>query len=277
MVNGMHGKKGRKILSALFAVTVFFAAVLTLFWRIPQRTEKSAERYLCIFENGEEETLDFCEAFELIKGVSREGILLEKDEIAGKVRAGEKFSACAEGLLTGDALLLFSASAEGLTGLERAALYERFSGTGYYAGEFFAWNGTRVLPEKTRSFREAYLLDGAFKQGVLAQTGARKLVVKSAGKLTASALADSMVERVEAEAPYFSENGAVYLKTAGGVRLVAGLPFAEELTIDCDFLDEGALSPCRCLKRLKLPAQYEGTLKMLFGDTPVPEDLEVLV
>lgn len=272
----MKAGKGAKIFDTVFATVLFFVAALVLFWRVPEAVGRAETPYCCVFESGKEEYLSCAEAFALYKGAGRDEILLERAGEKGRVRASAGYSACMDGLSSGDVLKLFAARSEGLSGLEKMALYERFHDTGYYLDGFFVWDGDRVMPAEKGEFREVYLVSGTIRKGILADTGAERLVVKSSAELKASALLGSAVNEIEAEAPYRVKGGAVYRETAGGLRLIAALPNVEELEIDCDFLDEGALSPCVRLKRLKLPATYEGTLKMLFGEMPIPEGLELV-
>lgn len=269
------GRKRQLFFGILAAIGLFAAAGILIFPSYSETQEEATGRYFCIWENGKEEYLRFDEAIPLIKGIKTDAILLEKEGLTGIVETGEGYTECIKALSGGEAARLFSLDGSGMSSLEKTAVFERFKDTGFYAGEFFAWNGERVSFDEIREYKEVYLLEGVLKTGILAQTGAEKLILKASAELTASALIGSCVKEIEAEPPYLIEGGAVY-QTSGKIkRLVAAFPFAEELVIDCDFLDEGALAPCVALKRLKLPENYQGTLKMLFGAMPVPEELKV--
>lgn len=259
---------------ALF-LAVLLVSIVMLFFRIPQ-TEDRELPFECEFEDGTKTMISFSDALKSFKWAETDCIVLEKEGVLGRVRVCETYTACMKGLSGGEVLTLFSLRGAELNGLEKTAILSRFRDTGYYLDEFFAWDGERVLPEDRSDFSEVYLIGGSMRKGILQKTGATRLVIKTDADFSASALTDSAVKEVIAEDPYFVKEGAVYKRTAGGVRLISGLPFAEELTVSCDYLDEGSLAPCGQLKKLKLPATYTGTVKMLFGDKPVPEGLEVL-
>ena len=165
---------------------------------------------------------------------------------------------------------------ESCSRLEKAALFLRYGGRCYYAGESFCWNGEKISRAERTKFTEVVLLNGNLPSAFLRDAGAKTLILSGKAEFTVRSLVGSEVETVVASEPYFTKDGAVYLETAGGTRLVAALPNVENLEIHCDYLDKGALSACANLKTLKLPENFDGTLAMLFGNTPIPEDLVLL-
>lgn len=270
----MKNKAAFRTLTVIFSAALFLLAAFALFFRPVHEKTGANERVVLSFSDGTKEEIPLSRALFRVTGADETAVLLKSGGKIGRVEGKEEFCACAKGLFSGEATLLFSARGEKLCALEQAALSLRFSDTGYYAGGFFAWDGTRVLPTDARNFWEVYLLDGRIPSGLLQTVKAERLVLKRDAKLYASSLVDSKIESVEAEAPYAVESGAIYQQTAGGRKLVAALPFEEELSLKFDFFEEGALSPCKNLKKLRLPSNFQGTIQMLFGNTPYPKDLE---
>lgn len=249
-----------------------FAAICVLCLFLPFPKERSSEReyYTCRWENGAVTTESFYTAYAALTG-AEERIVLTRDGLKGEIEAGEEYRRVRETLERGTLAQMLSLKVGALSGVERAALWKRYSGLGYYSEEFFAWNGENVFRAEERAYEEVFLLTGDLSAGLLKRTGAKKLIVHGESDLTAKGLVGSLVTEAEARYPYYERDGAIYLKTAGGVRLIAALPYVTELTVDCDFLDEGALSPCMQLKRLTLPEKYEGGLARLFGEQTVPD------
>ncbi len=277
---GLSFKDNKILLRTLCILLVAFGVLLTAYVLLPHPVQArfcEERRYVCTFEDGTQAEVSFSDAIGEIAGIEKTAVLLRRFGKIGRVSGSEQFCACSEGLFSGEATLLFAARGERLDALERLALMARFDKTGYYAGGFFVWNGERVLPAEAGSFEEVYLLDGALPAGLLAKTNAKKLILKTDADLRASALSGSEIETIEAEPPFLAEGGAVYQVSFGKRRLIAALPNAEELSLDFDYFEKGALSPCTGLKKLTLPSGFDGTLRMLFGNTPFEEvEYEIL-
>lgn len=247
-------------------------ALFTLFFFLPFPKTILSDRksYLCRWENGNvtSETLsavlaDFsCDA---------DKILIERGGLKGRIEAGEEYQNIREILESGELADLLSLKADGLNDLEKSALFLTYRSRAYYSEELFRWNGERVVRSEESEFTELVLLSGDLPTGFLKQGKAEKLILHSYAEFTAKSLKGSEIKEVDAAEPYFTRGGAVYRRTAGGVRLVAALPYVEELNAECEFLDEGCLAACTCLKKLKLPEQYEGGLERLFSDSPMPD------
>lgn len=261
----------RKVLIIIAVVSAAAICTLLLLPPFPKSAEK--EYYSCRWQSGAVTTESYYAAFMALADVTESTIVLERGGQMGEIRASEPFSHAVEVFESGELAPLLAFRLGEVTRLERAALWNKYGRRGYYSGEFFAWDGECIFRTERGKFDEVFLLTGNLPKGRLFETGAKKLILGGDSSLTASALVGSRIESVEARAPYYCRDGAVYLQTAGGVRLISGLPNAETLEIACDYLDEGALSPCVKLKTLKLPSHYEGTLRMLFGETPVPKNL----
>lgn len=252
-----------------------FAALCILCLFLPFPKEKAPEReyYTCLWEDGTVSTESFYTAYAALTG-TEERIVLTRCGLTGEIEAGEEYQRVRKTLERGTLAQMLNLKAEGLSSIERAALWKRYSGLGYYSDGFFAWNGEGVSRAEERTYEEVFLLTGDLPAGLLKRTGANKLIVHGEAGLTAKGLVGSLVTEAEARWPYFERDGAIYLQTAVGVRLIAVLPFVTELTIDCDFLDEGALSPCICLEKLSLPEKYKGGLARIFGE--IVPDVELV-
>lgn len=266
--------KFRKVIYAVAAVLLSAVGVLSLFLPFPKAVEaERRESYVCRWENGEVAAVGFLEAYSVFSGFEQDRILLDRDGKRGEIAVGEEFLRAVEIFERGELAELLAIRLGAVTRLERAALWKLYGGRGYYAGEFFSWNGKSFFRTQRKKFEEVFLLTGTLPKTLLRDTGAKKLILSGKSELTAAALFKSGVEEAEGQAPYLVEGGAVYLQTAVGKVLIAALPNVEELTLDCDFIKDGALASCEKLKRLTLPECYDGTLAALFGETPVPEGL----
>ncbi len=266
--------KLRKTVLAVAAVLLSAVGVLCLFLPFPKTAESERmESYVCRWESGDVTAVSFLEAYSAFSGFGKDRILLKRDGMRGEIAVGEEFLRAVEIFERGELAEMLSMRLGEITRLERAAIWKLYGGRGYYAGEFFSWNGESFFRTEREKFGEVFLLTGTLPKTLLRDTGAKKLILSGDSQLTAAALVGSGVEEVRGQAPYFAEGGAVYLQTAVGKVLIAALPNAEELTLDCDFIEDGALAPCEKLKRLTLPDWYDGTLAALFGETPVPKGL----
>lgn len=249
---------------------------LVLFLPLPETRDVGKETYECTWQDGSVSRLNYAEAYSALSGITEQGVVLARGDLTGEIAGGAEFCRAAQILRTGSLARLLSLEAGDALPLERAALYRVYGNRGWYAGEFFAFDGTRVFRTSRAVFNEVALLSGNLPAGVLRVSGADKLVVFAEAKLSANALVGSNISEAEAAYPYSSEDGGIYLHTAGGKRLVAALPKVKSLRVNSRFIDEGALSPCQTIEELILPRSYAGTLAMLFGG-PVPETLKTVI
>lgn len=258
-------------------VTVFFGAcIFTLFLPFPRRAGMSQEVYVCVWEDGSRTDEDYFGAFSALRGATEEGLVLDREGKTGLIQTSEEFRRAVTVFEYGKLAELLSFRAVSCTRLEKAALFLRYGERCYYAGERFCWDGEKISRSERTIFTEVVLLDGDLPRGFLCDTGAKMLILSKDAAFTVRSLVESRVENIVAFSPYSAEDGALYLETSSGRRLVAVLPNVEYLEINCDYIDKDALSACTQLKALKLPENFDGTLAMLFGDTPVPEDLVLL-
>ena len=238
------------------------------------------EQYDCVWEDGSVTQESETAAFSMLSGIDEQNIYLQREGTLGRIRAGEAFSSAVALFENGSLAELVEFQLGSVSRLERAALYQTYGDVCFYAGGAFCWDGVAFSRTERVKFRQVRLLSGDFSGSFLKESGAESLVLYGESEFTAKSLVASNVQTVQAREPYFAEGGAIYLNAAGGVRLIAALPNAEVLTLDCDYLDADALSACNRLKRLYLPERLQidvyNTLIRLFGDIPVPIELIIL-
>lgn len=240
-------KTAARIFGALIALVAVAAAYLP---PVPARMESPSERYLCFWEDGTKSECSFSEAYSALAGIGEEGILLSEGTRRGVVRSASCLQA-AEVLSCGEFAELLTLDLAGSSPLVRAALVRVYGNRGYYLEEPFCFDGARVFRTKRKAFEELVLFS-KISSDELIRSGAKKIVVRA--EFSARSLVGSEAEELSAFPPYYVQDGALYLETAGGDRLVAALPLVSDLTVaDVSFLDEGALAPCRAIERLSLP------------------------
>ncbi len=278
----------KKWVTALIAVAVGAVYCALLFWPYPKRIDVPSERYLCYFEDGSKEELDYGEACRYLAGVSEEGdILLLRNGVSGMVSANSAMREAVRILEHADtAELIYHDFDVGRLG--RAALLHAFGDRLYCDGdEFYAYTGVRVTRTSVRSAKEFRLL-GKLPADALRCTGAILLHVYSRAELDPAALTGTSVT-ITADPPYVVREGGLYLETVSGVRLVAAEPDMTQLHVEnYAFADMGALLPCRSLCSLDLPflgsdayggTESVGELAYLFcldGGYFVPDTLKKL-
>lgn len=276
---------------AVFAAALLGVCVLLLFLPFPQETGATAEEYECVWENGDVSEESYASAYSSLKAAEKERILLERDGMYGEIPTGDEYRRAYGTLSEGSLAELLALQTVTETRLERAALWRAFSGYLWYEGESFAWNGERVTRTDASSASVVVLLGGKLPSGYLAAAGARTLLLRAEGEISASDFVGTSVEAVGAQFPYRFSEGALYLDTPGGTRLVAALPYVTDLVVENGvvFADEGALSPCTALRTLRIPfvgsaenplgTAYVGYFGYVFGEDEtgryaVPETLE---
>lgn len=242
----------------------------------PRNAEGSAgEEFSCAWEDGSvSQERDFGSI--RILGAEGEYILVQKGERRGKVLAGKEFLRALHAPDRGDAfeILSFRLKDE-CARIEKLALFYLFQDTCIYLGEALYFDGTSFVPAGQMKYQSVCFLEGTLPENFLKECGAKRLKICPRAEFSAKDLVESEIAFVEAEPPYRVEEGAVYLDSLGGTRLVAVLPGVEKLDLNCDYIDEGAMAPCGNLKELTLRREYDMTLSMMFGERPIPEGLKV--
>lgn len=270
-----------------FKCAMYALLCLPLILLVPpfsKASEAEERRYAVAWEDGAFTAETYASAAPFVVGCDGRGVLLFREGKTGAV-LNEELARAAALLGEGDLLSLLGAQISLSDGLSRLALHRRFGNTGYYAGSFFAFDGVSVLPTERTRFFEVVLLEGGVSSAVLRATGAQKLTLRAEAELSAASLAGSAVTQISAQTPYVFSDGALFLETPFGVRLVAALPGLRSLSVEeADFCDKGALSPCEELESLVLPFSgnaprmwdgYDGSLAYCFGGE-VPKSLKRL-
>ncbi len=253
----------KRLFSALIFLVLFVLCACCLV-PFPRAAAAREETFEAVWENGAVTQESYASAYSALSGGGSGSLLLEREGIRGEISASERYRAVRAVFQEGSLLDLLTLQTEGLSSLERAAIYRDFSDTGFYSADLFAYDGDRVFRTLRASFSTLVLLDGSVSSGFLCEIGAQKLVLRSGAEFSASSLAGTKIAEIEAAAPYVVKEGGVYLSTAGGTRLVAALPNMEEFKAEgYDFCDDGALSPCKDLVSLELP--FAGSARSILG------------
>ena len=218
--------------------------------------EAGNDSYRCVWENGTVTEESYASALMAFSDVTDKGnILLERDGLRGEITASAAFVRAVEVVRYGKLAQLLAMRTDGFTRLENAAMF-MFAENRIWIddGEAFAYSGDRFGTTTRERAQEIVLLSGKLPAEVLAASRATVLTLHASAVLTADMLVGTSVQTVNAQAPYFVVDGAIYLETAGGVRLVAALPTATDLVIgNIAYADAGALLPCTGLRSLSLP------------------------
>lgn len=283
--------RGKRIAAVFAAAALSLAAAFSLALPFPRLVRGQEEVYECVWENGERTYERYATAFSLLAGISPEGrVRLERNGLEGFVATDAVLSSAVKIFERGNLGELLSLETVGITRLGRAAIWRAYHGTVWYDGGRFVWNGEKVAPVDKAVGRKLVLLEGGIANGILKSSGVKELSVRADAELTALSLIGSGVESGEAEAPYSFENGAFYLDTAGGRRLVAALPTVKTLTVSqCSYADRGALLACEAVEEVTVPfagnswnaaaTDYRGEFAHLFqkGDEYIVPDTLVRI
>lgn len=246
---------GRLRRAACAAIFVGLIAAL-LVWAVVPQSAFVAERgtVTCLWEDGVREE-SFAEASSCFDGVDEAGnLLLRRGEVRGTVQTGTAFRE-AWAVLMGDSLAdLLGLRLSGLTPLERVAVFDRFGDVIYYAGGAFRLVGDRIEQTSSSRAKEIVLIEGDFSGSFLRNSGATTLRLCPLAELDLYDLRASAVRDFVGAGDLFVQEGGIYLRTTGGVRLMALLPTLTEATVsDCDFIDRGAFTTAVGLRKLTLP------------------------
>lgn len=241
------------------AAGAFLLSALLLFLPFPRLLSRAEENYLCRWEDGSVTYESHASALADFSSADEESCTLSRGGKEGKIALGGEYRALFRLLQRGEIAELLRAS--GVSDpLERALLFNTFGDIGYYSEGLLAWDGERFALARREIFSRIFLTDGTLPADVLARTRATALILGEDAVLTGKALAGSSVREVEARAPHFVSDGAVYLRTAGGIRLSAVLPETVSLAPRCDFFDGGAFAAAERLEHLDLCSVPESRL-----------------
>lgn len=267
--------KLKNILPILMLVLFAISCFPIFFLPFPKRVESEVQSFVCEWEDGTRtQETDFSSIS--IVSAQKDEIVVNKDGHLGKVKTGKEYARAIETVESGDLFKLFSFRLGDCSRLERMALFELFQDTCLYADEeMLSWDGTTFVPTSKSKFETVYLFKGGLPEQFLESVGATRLILGKDVVFSASDLEGSEICAVSASFPYKVEGDCIFLSTEKGECLIAVLPKAEELTLSCDFLQEGALSACTHLKKITFCKDYGMTLGMLFGASPIPEGIHI--
>ncbi len=231
-------------------------------------------RYRCVWENGSVTMESEGTAVRLFAGISEEGeALVRRGDEVGRIALGEEAVHAVSVLGGTDLAAIAALGTEALSLFGRALLNLAFAGRLFYADGFFVWQNGLMPTENFEA--EEIVLFGEVPASALRRMKAHMLTVTPTAQL--GALAGCSFASFRAEAPYTAEGDALYLRTAGGVRLLTASSEAEELILgEYDYADRGALLASEKLSSLELPfvgnaldpsgTSADGTLAYLFSD-----------
>lgn len=251
----MKPQIGRRALFSAAAVLLAVLCFLSLFLPLPREVGARRETlFPVLWADGTHTQERYGTLLPALSGASAEEIFFTREGIEGVYAGSEGYSDAYRTLEAGTLAPLLALKAD-LSAIEAAAIFRTFGNRGYFAGEFFAWNGEQVVRTDRTVFSEIFLSAGDWKRGA---GRAEKLIVGADAELTGGALTESGFQAIEGRGDYFASDGALYLRTVG-VRLVAVLPDVTDLKAVCDYVDKEAFAACGKLKSLDLcgvPAEH---------------------
>lgn len=277
-------KKAAKFLKRAAVAIGTAACLFCLFLPLPRKISNS-ETYRCVWADGSITEESYSSAYQSLVGIDGEEVVLSRNGLTGRVKseAGRVYETLQEGSLAE----LLRCSPEG-TRIDSAALYRTFINRAWYDGSYYVWTGAKIKRVTRAARPELVVLSGRLSASVLRESGAKSVYLRAGAEVQAGTFVGSGVENLYAQLPYEVSDGALYLNTVGGKRLVAALGGVRELAVlgDIKFIAEGALLACDDLVALTLPflgsaesrnsAAYKGELAHLFSDGReyrVPETL----
>lgn len=247
-----------KRFSVILAVLFFLIWAVFLFLPVTERVNGCEEIYLCRWEDGTRTRENFADAYSAVTGCDPDRILLTRGEIAGEIEPASPYSAYFRTLSIGSFREVKELDVSKLGALERAVLWERFGDRAWWTGEeFLVWTESGAVFSHSPRCGEIIIEGGSLTASAIARTCADSLEVRDGADFSAKMLIGTEITELKGVAPYDSENGALYLETLGGTRLVAAAPNVRSLSADYDYADEGALLACRELEFVSLP--FAGT------------------
>ena len=220
----MTGRRKNALKTALILAALLLMAGIALIVLLPRPRELGrVETFPCAWEEViTEETLS--SALPCLKGVTYEGVFLERDGDTGLIPASEALQTVINTLEHGTLLELLTLDGSTLTPLESLAVDTFYSERAYYDGEPFAWDGTRVWRTERIRFSEAVLLSGSFQGDFLLSAGVETLYLRAAADVGENDFAESILTHIVAEPPYFLRDGELWESVLGVERFVAYLP-----------------------------------------------------
>lgn len=279
----------KRALGIVLAVLVFAGWAAAIAAPFPKAVG-AAQTYECVWGSGTTSE-SYASAYASLAGAGGQGVVLERGGAYGVIAPSAAYRKVYAVLEGDDFAQLMSVSAHGLTRIERAAVWKTYSARLWYADEFFTWTGNGVgRTELSRRFDGSVLtaFSGLPSPETLAWLQTVRLELRGGAFVSAEDLVGTAVESIGVRAPYAFSDGVVTLDTAGGRRIVCGVPAAGTLVLpDADYADEGALLPCDRLTELTVPfagsakkdtgSDFHGELAYLFSTGTqyrVPESLK---
>lgn len=261
----------RKILILALSALFSLAWVALLLFPAVKRVNGTGEVYLCRWEDGTQTNESFASAYAAFTECDGTRICLNRNGVSGEISVSPRFTAYYETLLHGAAREVLVLDASAPNTLERVALWRSFSKRAWWSENgFYVWTEEGAQEKKSARCKELVWEGDGLTATALKNTRATVLEVRAGSYFSAQKLVGSSVCELRGVAPYFTENGALYLHTAGGTRLVACQPNVVSFTaLDCDFADEGTLVLCGELQSLTLP--FIGTSRSAGNDHYRPE------
>lgn len=248
-------KPSRKTVSLLVAILFSAAWVLLLFVPAVKRVKGSAEEYLCRWADGTQTRESFASAYAAFTGCDGERLYLNRGGAAGELTASTEFGTHYGVLRMGSSRDALALDPSRLNALERIALWRLFGERAWWNDdEFTVWTEAGAIVKQSARCRELIAESGSLTASVLKNSHATVLELRGGAVFSAQSLAGTEVSALRGVAPYFTQDGALYLQTAGGIRLVACEPDTLNLSaVGYDFADEGALAVCGKLQSLTVP------------------------
>ena len=236
-----------------------------------KRVNGTGETYLCRWEDGTQTSESFASAYAAFLGCDGTRICLNRNGVLGEISVSPRFTAYYETLLHGTAREVLALDASAPNTLERVALWRCFSERAWWSeNSFYIWTEDGAAAKNSARCKELVWEDDGLTATALKNTRATAVEVRAGSYFSAQKLVGSSVTELRGVAPYFTENGALYLHTAGGTRLVVCSPNTVSFAaLDYDFADEGALVLCDKLQSLTLP--FVGTSRSAGGENYRPE------
>ena len=265
-----------KTLSATFAVVFFCAAVVLLFVPFPSGVNGTDERYLCVWEDGSVTSESYVSAYEGLSVSSDFEMMLLRGGKAGKITPTPQYFKLIDILQSGGLNELLEANAAEVSPLERVAIWRGTRDTIWYYERCYVWGADGLTSAVSPAGGRLILLSGMVRARALAATCAHTLELRLGAEIGAASLVGTQIQTVVACAPYRAAENGILLDTDTAVRYVSGLPSANRLTVPAvDFIDRGALLPCKQLTELELPfagssarpsdKDFVGELRFLFS------------
>ncbi len=242
----------KQTLYRLICLLIALCCAFLFFLPLPTCYEGGKEWYDCSWEDGSVSRESYVSALSAYSYMTDREIGLKKEGKEGKIAVGARAKSLYVALSSAPLAELLRLNATGISRIEQYALLSTYGNGCYYDGDKFSWQGDRFARTSLRQFESVSLLSGEVPQSVLVASEAKLLRLYAQSRISGNTLVDSKIERVEAFSPYESSGNAIY-RVGVDRRLIAALPFVEDFTADCDFIDQNAFAACTSLVRLTLP------------------------